>query len=192
MGEDLRSVVENALSLSEEELKSSLSFLMDTIKGVGLKEFLRVVPDLLSRMMEKMETLELASFVREVPEASSKFLEVLWEGLGLLAEGDPEIKGKLMGMEPLTVNFRATDSPMAGHFRVSGGRLSGGGRPLMNADLVVEASTADLVGLLTGKVDPVWGALQGRYRVEGKVADAMRLAPLMKLLPRLLTGRKGL
>jgi len=192
VGEDLRSVVEGALSLSEEELKSSLSFLMDTIKGVGLKEFLKAVPDLLSKMMEKMETLELASFVREVPEASSKFLEVLWEGLGLLAEGDPEIKGKLMEMEPLTVNFRATDSPMAGHFRVSGGRLSGGGRSLMNPDLVVEASTADLVGLLTGKVDPVWGALQGRYRVEGKVADAMRLAPLMRLLPRLLTGKKGL
>ena len=189
MGEDLRSVVEGALSLSEEELKSSLSFLMDTIRSVGLKEFLRAVPDLLSRMMEKMETLELASFVREVPEASSKFLEVLWEGLGLLAEGDPEVKGKLMEMRPLTVNFRATDSPLAGHFRVSGGRLSGGGKVMMTSDLVVEASTSDLIGLLTGKVDPVWGALRGRYRVEGKVADAVRLAPLMKLLPRLL-GRK--
>ena len=192
MGEDLRSVVEGALSLSEEELKSSLSFLMDTIKGVGVKEFLRVMPDLLSRMMEKMETLELASFVREVPEASSKFLEVLWEGLGLMAEGNPEIKRKLMEMEPLTVNFRAKDSPMAGHFRVSGGKLSGGGKTVITPDLVVEASTSDLVGLLTGRVDPVWGALQGRYRVEGKVVDAMRLAPLMKLLPRLLAGKKGL
>jgi putative sterol carrier protein len=192
VGEDLRSVVEGALSLSEEELKSSLSFLMDTIKGVGVKEFLRVMPDLLSRMMEKMETLELASFVREVPEASSKFLEVLWEGLGLMAEGNPEIKRKLMEMEPLTVNFRAKDSPMAGHFRVSGGKLSGGGKTVVTPDLVVEASTSDLVGLLIGRVDPVWGALQGRYRVEGKVADAMRLAPLMKLLPRLLAGKKGL
>jgi len=192
VGEDLRSVVEGALSLSEEELKSSLSFLMDTIKGVGVKEFLRVMPDLLSRMMEKMETLELASFVREVPEASSKFLEVLWEGLGLMAEGNPEIKRKLMEMEPLTVNFRAKDSPMAGHFRVSGGKLSGGGKTVITPDLVVEASTSDLVGLLTGRVDPVWGALQGRYRVEGKVVDAMRLAPLMKLLPRLLAGKKGL
>ena len=185
-------MVEGALSLSEEELKSSLSFLMDTIKGVGVKEFLRVMPDLLSRMMEKMETLELASFVREVPEASSKFLEVLWEGLGLMAEGNPEIKRKLMEMEPLTVNFRAKDSPMAGHFRVSGGKLSGGGKTVITPDLVVEASTSDLVGLLTGRVDPVWGALQGRYRVEGKVVDAMRLAPLMKLLPRLLAGKKGL
>jgi putative sterol carrier protein len=192
VGEDLRSVVEGALSLSEEELKSSLSFLMDTIKGVGVREFLRAVPDLLSKMMEKMETLELARFVGEVPEASSKFLEVLWEGLGILAEGDPEVKDKLLGMEPLTVNFRATDSPMVGHFRVSGGKLSGGGKAAMTSDLVVEASTTDLVGLLTGKVDPVWGALQGRYRVEGKVADAMRLAPLMKLLPKLLEGKKSL
>jgi putative sterol carrier protein len=192
VGEDLRSVVEGALSLSEEELKSSLSFLMDTIKSVGVREFLRAVPDLLSKMMEKMETLELARFVREVPEASSKFLEVLWEGLGILAEEDPKIREKLMEMEPLTVNFRATDSPMMGHFGVSGGKLSGGGKAVMTPHLVVEASTADLVGLLTGRVDPVWGALRGGYRVEGKVADAMRLAPLMKLLPRLLEGKKSL
>lgn len=186
VGEDLRSVVESALNLSEEELKSSLSFLMDTIQSVGVREFLKAVPDLLSRMMEKMEALELASFVRDVPQASSRFLEVLWEGVGILAEQDPEIRGKLLEMEPLTVNFRATDSPMAGHFRVSGGKLSGGGKTVMMPDLTVLASTSDLVGLLTGRVDPIWGALTGRYRVEGKVADAMRLAPLMRLLPRLL------
>ncbi|MEM2865966.1 MAG: SCP2 sterol-binding domain-containing protein [Candidatus Hadarchaeales archaeon] len=186
MGEDLRSVVESALSLSEEELKSSLSFLMDTIQSVGVREFLKVVPDLLPKMMEKMESLELASFVRDVPQASSRFLEVLWEGVGVMAEQDPEIRQKLLEMEPLTVNFRATDSPMAGHFRVSGGKLSGGGKLAMMPDLTVLASTSDLVGLLTGRVDPIWSALSGRYKVEGKVVDAMRLAPLMKLLPRLL------
>lgn len=192
MGEDLRSVVEGALALSEEELKSSLSFLMDTIQSVGIREFLRVVPDLLSKMVEKMETLDLASFVREVPQASSRFLDVLWEGLGVLAEGDSEVKKKLEEMGSLIVNFKATDSPMVGHFKVSEGKLSGGGRGAMMADLTVFASTADLMGLLTGKVDPIWGALTGRYRVEGKVADAMRLAPLMKLLPKLLVKEEGL
>lgn len=184
-------MVEGALQLSEEELKSSLSFLMDTIQSVGVRQFLKAVPDLLPRMTEKMEALELASFVKAVPQASSKFLDVLWEGMGVMAEGDPELRKKLEEMEPLTVNFRATDSPMAGHFRVSGGRISGGGKVEMSADLLVEASTADLVGLLTGRVDPVWGALTGRYRVEGKVADAIRLAPLMKLLPRLLRVPEG-
>jgi len=191
MGEDLRSVVEGALTLSEEELKSSLSFLMDTIRSVGVKEFLKAVPDLLSKMVEKMETLNLASFVREVPQASSKFLDVLWEGLGVLAEEDPEIRKKMEEMGALIVNFKATDSPMVGHFKVSGGKLSGGGKGVMTADLTAFASTADLVGLLTGKVDPIWGALTGRYKVEGKVADAMRLAPLMKLLPKLLVKRGG-
>lgn len=182
-------MVEGALALSEEELKSSLPFLMETIQSVGIKEFLKAFPDLLSRMVEKMEGLELASFVRAVPQASSRFLDVLWEGLGILAEEDPEIKKKLERMGSLTVNFKATDSPMVGHFRVSGGKLSGGGKGVTMADLTVFASTADLLGLLTGKVDPVWGALKGRYRVEGKVADAMRLAPLMKLLPKLFRER---
>ncbi len=189
VGESLRSVVENALSLSEEELKASLPFLLDAIQSVGIGEFLKAVPDLLSRMVGKMESLDLASFVREAPQASSRFLEVMWEGVGILAEQDPEIRQKLLEMEPLTVNFRAEDSPMVGHFRVSGGRLSGGGKTAMRADLTVSASTSDLVGLLTGRLDPIWGALSGRYRVKGKVADAMRLAPLMKLLPRLL-GRR--
>ncbi len=188
MSEDLKSMVESALALSQEELKSSLPFLMDAIKGFGAKEMIKTIPDFIPRMMQKIELLDLPKFVREAPEGTAKFLDVLWEGARFMAQEDPELTEKLKEIGFVRVNFEATDSPMKGHFKIEGGKLSGGGKPVMLADLTIEAPTDTLVGLLTGRVDPVWGALKGEYKVKGKVSTAMKLAPLMKRLPRIFRG----
>lgn len=188
MSEDLKRAVDEALKLSPEELKGTLPALVDEIKGFGVGKLIEAVPDLIPRLMSKLEEIDTVKFISEAPQAAAKFMDLMWEGAGVLIEKNPEAKKKLESAGEVKVNFEATDSPLRGHLVISGGKLSGGGTSLETADLKLFGPTKTMVGLLTGSVDPVRGFMAGQYKMEGSLALGMKLAPVMTSLTKMFRG----
>lgn len=185
--EDLKKTVEEALEMPEEELMDALPSLMDELEG-NVEEVMEAIPDLISRLTSKMGEIDVGKFVSDAPEASAKFMDILWEGMGIIAEKNPDVKSKLKSAGEVTINFEATDSPLKGHQKISGGKLSGGSTPLDEADLTLSGSTEVMVGLLTGDVDPVQGFMSGKFKMDGNMALGMKLAPVMTSLASAVKG----
>ena len=186
--EDLKKAVDEALKLSPDELKGTLSTLVDGIKGFGVGKLIEAVPDMLPKLMRKLDEMDVGKFVSEAPEASAKFMEVLWEGVGTLAEKNPELKQKMERAGEIKLNYEATDSPVKGHLKISAGKLSGGPSLLEAPDLKIFGSTKTMVGLLTGAVDPVRGFMAGQYKMEGSMAIGMKLVPVVTGLTKMFKG----
>ena len=183
--EEIKKAAEEALKMSEEELKSTLPSLMDGLKG-NVTELIEAVPDIVPKLMNRMEQINIEKFVSEAPEASAKFMDVMWEGVGIIAEKNPEVKSKLVSAGEVSANFEATDCPLKGHLKVSGGKISGGATLLDTADLRLKGPAKVLVGMMTGTVDPVRGFMARQYTMEGSMAIGMKMAPVMTSLTKAL------
>lgn len=187
--ESLRDMVGAALKMSGDELKTSLPVVADALKGnVGM--VMEAVPDLLQKVMGKITEIDVVKFLGEAPEASEKLLDVLFEGAGIGVERDLEIKKELQEAGEVSVNFAATDSPLKGHLRISGGGLSGGGALLEKADLKITGPTIVIVGLLTGATDPIKGALTRQFRADGPVSVGLKLAPAMVKISKIFRSER--
>ncbi len=185
--EELKKAVEEAMKMSEDELKTNLPPLMDQLKG-NVGKLMEAVPDLIPKLMNKMNEIDIGKFVSEAPELSSKFMDVLWEGASILAEKNADIQNKLKSAGEIGVNFEATDSPLKGHLKISGGKISGGTDLLPKADLTLRGPTKVLVGMFAGTVDPIKGFMAKQYTMEGSMAIGMKLAPVMTSLTRVIKG----
>ncbi|KPV62941.1 MAG: SCP-2 sterol transfer family protein [Candidatus Bathyarchaeota archaeon BA2] len=177
--------IDKVLKLSENELKTALPPLMERVKKFGVENLMKAMPDLVSRLVNNLKSIDVGKFVAEAPEASVAFMDVLWEGIGILVEKDAETKGKVVNAGEIKLNFEATDSPLKGNIKLSGGKISGGLALLDAPDLKVSSDTKTLIALLTGDVDPVRGYMSGQYKMEGSLAVGIKLAPVMQSLPKL-------
>ena len=186
--EELKKAVDEAIKMSPDELKGTLSTLMDGVKGFGVGKLMEVVPDMVPKVISKLDEMDVGKFISEAPEASAKFMDVLFEGVGIMAEKNPEVKKKLEGAGEVKLNFEATDSPMRGHLKISAGKFSGGSGSLETVDLKIHGPTKTMVGLLTGAVDPVRGFMAGQYKLEGSMAIGVKLAPVMTSLTKMFKG----
>ncbi len=188
MGEDLKKAVEEALELPVDQLKENLIPLLNGIKEFGVAQLIELVPDLVPKLINKLKNVDVIKFVKEAPEASAKFMDLLWEGISVMVEKNPDIKEALKKAGEVSVNFEAIDSPMKGHLKISEGKLSGGGYPLANADMTIKGYTKSLIGVLVGEIDPTEAFFKQVIKMEGgsiplgmKVSSAMmEVAELFK------------
>jgi putative sterol carrier protein len=187
---DLKGQVEEALAASEEELKAKMPPLLDNLKG-NIEGLLDSMPDLIPRLMGKLGEIDVAKFVSEDPALSERFMDVLWEGAGIVSKNE-SVKKKLESAGDISVNFEATDSPMKGYLKIEGGGLIGGVTPLAQSDIQISAATAVLVDLLIGKIDPVKGFMTRKYQMKGNMSKGMKLAPVMTALAKELIGKSPL
>lgn len=185
--EDLKSNLEELLAMSPEELQTKLGPVMDQVKG-KVAELMETMPDLPQRMAASLSQMDVAKFSNDAPEASAKFTDVLWESIGALAEKNADLKSKVTGVGDIEVNFEANDSPMKGHMKTSGGKLTGGSAQLETATFKTIGPTSVMIGLITGSVDPISGFMSKQYTSEGSMATGMKLAPVMSAIARALKG----
>ena len=184
---DLKSTLEGLLTMSPEEMKTKLGPAMDEVKGKVAK-MMETMPDLPQRMAANLSKMDVAKFSNDAPEASAKFTDVLWESIGVLAEKNADLKSKVAAVGDIEVNFQATDSPMKGHMKIKGGKLTGGSTHLATATFKTIGPTKVMIGLITGSVDPIGGFMSKQYTTEGSMATGMKLSPVMSAIARALKG----
>lgn len=188
MGEDLRKTVEEALRLPLDQLKGNLLPLLNGIKDFGVPKLMELVPDLVPRLAKRLKEADVTKFIKEDPEASARFMDILWEGISLLVEKNPDVKEALERVGEVSVNMVALDSPMKGHFRISGGKLSGGSGLLDKADLTIRGYTQAMIEIFLGERDPTEAFFKQLVRPEGSIPMAMRVSSAMMEVAQLLKG----
>jgi len=185
--QDLKKAWEGVLGKSAEELKTQLGPIEDRTKGkVG--ELMKIMPDLPKRLAESLSKMDVAKFNNEAPEVSAKFTDILWESISVLSEKNADLKSKVAAVGDIEVNFQATDSPMKGYMKISGGKLTGGSVQLKTATFKTIGPTKVMIGLITGSVDPIGGFMSKQYTSEGSMATGMKLSPVMSAVARALKG----
>ncbi|MEM2866740.1 MAG: SCP2 sterol-binding domain-containing protein [Candidatus Hadarchaeales archaeon] len=186
MGEDLRKTIEEAFQLPLDQLKGNLLPLLDGIKEFGVSKLLELVPDLVPRLAKRLKEVNVTQFVKEDPEASARFMDILWEGISILAERNPDVKEALQRAGNVAVNMEAIDSPMRGHFQIKDGRLSGGSGLLEKPDLTVKGYTQAMIEVFLGERDPTEAFFKQLIRTDGSIPLAMRVSSAMMEVSQLL------
>lgn len=170
--------VEAALEQDREGLEAALPEVLDDVTG-QTEELVREHPEVMTAILSRMEDLDIASFVSANPDTADQLQDLLWSGMGVLVEENPEVGERIT--ETITANFAADDCPMDGHLRIdeTTETITGGAGQLADADVTITGPADVLVGLLTDDVDPMTGFMRGQYGLDGSMGTATKLAPIL-------------
>jgi putative sterol carrier protein len=179
--EELVQRIEDSLEQDQEQLQEDLPGILDDMEG-QTDELVREHPQVMSDILSQMEEMDIAEFVSDNPETADQFQELLWAGMRVMVEENPEVKEEIN--EDITTNFEADDCPMEGHLEVKEEEevITGGAGQLDDADIKITGPADVLVGLITGNVDPIQGFMQQKYEMDGPVQKGTKLAPIMNNL----------
>ena len=173
--------IEDSLEQDQDQLEEDLPEILADMEG-QTDELVREHPQVMASILGRMEEMDIASFVAENPETADQFQELLWSGMRVMVEQNPEVKEQIN--EDITTNFEADDCPMEGHLEVKKEEelITGGAGQLDDADITITGPADVLVGLITGNVDPIQGFMQQQYEMDGPVQKGTKLAPIMNSL----------
>ncbi|WP_336135217.1 SCP2 sterol-binding domain-containing protein [Natronomonas amylolytica] len=172
---------EDLLDASTDDLADELSGFLADVDG-ETEAFVRANPELFGAVVGRMEEIDIAAFVDANPETADGFQDFLWTGTQVLVENDESVREQIT--QDITVNFEADDCAMAGHLEVDAASetLTGGAGILEDPILEIEGPADNLVGLITGDIDPVQGFMSQQYELDGPVHVGTQLAPIMGAL----------
>lgn len=173
--------IEDSLEQDQDALEEDLPGILSEMEG-RTDDLVREHPQVLADVLSRMAAMDVASFVSENPETADQFQELLWSGMRVMVEQNPEVKEQIT--EDITTNFAADDCPMEGHLRVDGdaNTVTGGSGQLDDADLTITGPADVLVGLVTGDVDPMKGLMRRQFELDGSMSTATKLVPIMDAL----------
>lgn len=169
--------IDEALDKPVEELEAELPELLDAIEG-QTRELIETDPEVFIAVVDRLDEIDIAEFATENPGTAERFQELLWTGVEIFVEYNPETVEDIG--QPATVDFDADDSPLDGHVRIEPeeGRLTGGAGMTGDAEITLTGPADNLVGIVTGAVDPVQGFMSGEFDVDGDIGRATQLAQL--------------
>jgi putative sterol carrier protein len=185
---DLKSEVEAVFKMPDKDLMDKLPSLAPRVRGHA-GELLAAMPDLPQRLAQRLEKSDVKKWSTQAPKASDAFTEFLWEITGAMVEKDPELKKAVTSAGEIKVNYEATDSPMKGHYHISGGKITGGPGLMTPTDLKLSSDTDTLIKLTTGALDATQAFMAGKYKMDGNLATAMKMAPVMAKIAAVYKGK---
>ncbi|AQL44262.1 hypothetical protein BV210_16755 [Halorientalis sp. IM1011] len=176
--EDLAERVEHVLELPTDELTEELPAVLDDIEG-QVEVLALQNPLLLADVIDRVGDVDVAEFAEENPDTVDQFQELQWQGVELLAQFSPDVQQSIE--QDTTVNFEATDAPMASHLELDAdeGSVSGGAGLADEPDLEIRGPANTLTALTTGQLDPVAGYEDDQFEMEGSEATGDQLATTM-------------
>lgn len=174
--------LERTVELTGEELRAHLPPVLAGFDEELTATLVREHPDVFGKLVRGLEDADVAAFVEASPEGAADYQDVLWTGLGFLVEDSEHLQGRIN--QTVTVNFQARDCAMEGHLRLDKDErtLAGGHGLAADPDITITGPAGNLVGLITGTVDPIRGFMQGSYKMDGGITKGTRLAPTIKAL----------
>lgn len=177
--------IEATLDKPDDQLATELPELLNDIDG-QTEELLLEYPALFARVTQRMDAIDIGSFAAEHPRTVERFQDMLWTGMGLLVQASPDVRDSIT--EDITVNFEANDAPMTGHLEVREAEqtILGGTALLKDPDIAITGPADELVGLITGAVDPIQGFMQQKFEMNGSIQKGTQLASTMGQLTKLL------
>jgi putative sterol carrier protein len=187
-GLELRKMAEEMLNMPDKELMELMPAVIPGVKD-SVMVLLAAMPDLPQKLAERLSKSDVKKWATEAPAASDAFTDLLWAVTSAMVERNKEFKKAVEGAGEIKVNYEATDSPMKGHYHISGGKIIGGPGNLNSVDLTVKSNTDVLVKLVTGGLDPIKGLMTRKFKLDGPLALGMKLAVVMKEMANVFKGQ---
>jgi hypothetical protein len=176
---DLAVVVDEPDEQFRDHLGSALSGLDDED---ALAELLVTQPTVFERLTERMATLEtITEFANDDPETVDQYLTVMWGGMGLVAENISAV-GDAVTVDT-TVNWDATDSPVAFHAATDPetGSISGGPSLDDDPEITFEGQTEVLFRMLgDDEFNGQLAFVQNRFDIVGPLERSRAFNDMME------------
>ena len=148
----------------------------------ALAELLVTQPTVFERLTSRMATFEgITVFATEEPETVEQYLRVLWGGMGLIAENISAV-GDAVTVDT-TVNWEATDSPIAFHATTEPetGSISGGPSLADDPEITFEGQTEVLFRMLgDDEFNGQLAFVQNRFDIIGPLERSREFNDMME------------
>ena len=148
----------------------------------ALAELLVTQPTVFERLTSRMATFEgITGFATEEPETVEQYLRVLWGGMGLIAENISAV-GDAVTVDT-TVNWEATDSPIAFHATTEPetGSISGGPSLADDPEITFEGQTEVLFRMLgDDEFNGQLAFVQNRFDIIGPLERSREFNDMME------------
>ena len=187
-GLDFKKMAEEMFNMPDNELMEIMPSVIPGVKD-SVPELLAAIPDLPQKLAQRLSKSDVKKWATEVPKASDAFTEFLWAVTSAVVERDKELKKAVENAGEIKVNYEATDSPMKGHYHISGGKITGGPGLITSSDLKLSSNTDTLIKLTTGALDATQAFMAGKYKIDGNLATAMKMAPVMAKIAAIYKGK---
>ncbi|AQL42760.1 hypothetical protein BV210_08575 [Halorientalis sp. IM1011] len=176
---DLETVVDQPDEQFRANLGPALAGLDDED---ALAELLVTRPTVFERLTDRMATFEgITEFATDEPETVEQYLRVLWGGMGLIAENISAV-GDAVTVDT-TVNWTATDSPIAFHATTDPetGSIAGGPTLAEDAEITFEGQTEVLFRMLgDDEFNGQLAFVQNRFDVIGPLERSREFNDMME------------
>lgn len=176
---DLAVVVDEPDEQFRDHLGPALSGLDDED---ALAELLVTQPTVFERLTDRMATLEtITEFANDDPETVDQYLTVMWGGMGLVAENISAV-GDAVTVDT-TVNWDATDSPVAFHAATDPetGSISGGPSLDDDPEITFEGQTEVLFRMLgDDEFNGQLAFVQNRFDIVGPLERSRAFNDMME------------
>ncbi len=168
------------LEQDDEEFRRNLPAALDGVED-ELETLLTSRPEAFDRLSERMSTLDgIAAFADDDPETVDRFLDILWNGLGLITETVPAVREEVS--EDFGVNWVCEDAPTSFHMvsDAEAGTISGGPGRLDDAELTFRGPADVMFSMLNDpSFDGTLAYVQNRYEIVGSLERARTLDGMM-------------
>ncbi|MBL7203275.1 MAG: hypothetical protein ISS63_02935 [Desulfobacteraceae bacterium] len=144
----------DTMEMSAENLLYTLPSFFDQILKNGVAKSMAQSPGLLYRLLTKFEESDLSKIGADAPEIFDTFMDIFWDGISAKSE---DVRSDLEEYENFAVNYETNDTPLKAHFRVSGGKITGGSGMVKYREQDVRwfGDTKEIFLLLKGEFDMV-------------------------------------
>ena len=186
---DMKTSIQEIQAMSGGDLGRRMPEVIEDLRKVGIKKVLRQSPDFFGRVLKKLRETDAAGIFTASPQSGDEFMDLFWEGMASRATESPEMISLLQKVErEFHVNIEASDSPLASHFFVQGGKIKGahGLLPFKDEDFRFMGPTGTLCELLTG--DLHLGFSNVNLQTAGHSGWMRRVAPVIRGINRLVKG----
>ncbi|MHA1380069.1 MAG: SCP2 sterol-binding domain-containing protein [Candidatus Helarchaeota archaeon] len=178
--EELRNMVKGLEGADAAKLKEDIPKIMAKIKEIGFVEVVKdeELKDFMPKMREQMANVDLDELV----PLAKVVMPTFFEGMQELIEASEEAKEELEDIDDMSMMMQVPELDVYMYMKIIDGKFSAGAEKIDDADLTITINKDTFLKQMQGEGDMMSAYMSGEIKMEGEMAKAMALRPLIEVL----------
>lgn len=178
--EELKEMINSLEGADVDTLKDLIPKIIEKIKEIG---FVAVMKDQdLKEFMPKMREQMANVDIEELVPLANVVMPTFFEGMTELIENSEEAKEELGDMDDMKIMMTVPDLDIAMFMQIEGGKFKAGSGQVDEPDLTISINKETFLKQMQGQSDMMSAYMSGDIKMEGEMAKAMALRPLLEIL----------
>ncbi|MHA1301263.1 MAG: SCP2 sterol-binding domain-containing protein [Candidatus Helarchaeota archaeon] len=178
--EELKNMVKGLEGADAAKLKEEIPKIMEKIKNIGFVEVVKddELKDFMPKLRDQMANVD----IEELVPLAKVVMPTFFEGMQELIEASEDAKEELEDMDDMALMMQVPDLDVYMYMRVTDGKFSAGSGKIDDADLTITINKETFLKQMQGEGDMMSAYMSGEIKMEGEMAKAMALRPLLEVL----------